>query len=38
MTVLWIAGGFVVGSIFGIITMCFAVAAKKADRAMGIED
>lgn len=38
MTALWIAVGFVVGSICGIVTMCLAATAKNADRAMGIED
>lgn len=34
MTALWIAVGFIVGSIFGIVTMCLAVTAKSADRQM----
>lgn len=34
MTALWIAVGFIVGSICGIITMCLASAAKNADRQM----
>ena len=34
MTALWIAVGFIVGSFFGIVTMCFAVTAKNADRQM----
>lgn len=38
MTALWIAGGFIAGSIFATFTMCLAFAAKSADRAMGIED
>lgn len=38
MTALWIAGGFIVGSIFATFTMCLAFAAKAADKAMGIED
>lgn len=32
MTALWIAGGFIVGSIFAAFTMCLAFAAKSADR------
>ncbi len=38
MAALWIAVGFIVGSIFTTFTMCLAFAAKTADRAMGIED
>lgn len=38
MTALWIAVGFIVGSIFTTFTMCLAVTAKSADRAMGIEE
>ena len=40
MTALWIAGGFIVGSIFATFTMCLAFAAKSADRHMsqGYED
>lgn len=38
MTALWIAVGFVAGSIFATFTMCLAFAAKAADKAMGIED
>lgn len=38
MTALWIASGFIVGSIFTTFTMCLAFAAKSADKAMGIED
>lgn len=38
MTALWIAVGFIAGSIFTTFTMCFAFAAKSADRAMGIEN
>lgn len=38
MTALWIAGGFIAGSIFTTFTMCLAFAAKSADKAMGIED
>lgn len=38
MTDLWIAGGFIVGSIFATFTMCLAFAAKNADRAMGIDE
>ena len=34
MTALWIAGGFIVGSIFATFTMCLAFAAKSADRHM----
>lgn len=38
MTALWIAVGFIVGSIFTIFTMSLAVTAKSADRAMGINE
>ena len=40
MTALWIAGGFIVGSIFATFTMCLAFAAKNADRNInkGYED
>lgn len=38
MTALWIAVGFIVGSIFSTFTMCLAFAAKSADSAMGIEE
>ena len=38
MTALWIAVGFIVGSIFATFTMCLAFAAKTADRAMGINE
>lgn len=38
MTALWIAVGFIAGSIFTTFTMCLAFAAKSADRAMGIEN
>ena len=34
MTALWIAVGFIVGSIFATFTMCLAFAAKTADRQM----
>lgn len=34
MTALWIAVGFIVGSIFSTFTMCLAFAAKSADRQM----
>lgn len=38
MTALWIALGFIAGSIFATFTMCLAFAAKMADRAMGINE
>lgn len=40
MTALWIAVGFIVGSIFSAFTMCLAFAAKTADKQMckGCED
>lgn len=38
MIALWIAGGFIVGSIVATFTMCLAFAAKTADRAMGIDE
>ena len=38
MTALWIAGGFIAGSIIATFTMCLAFAAKMADRAMGIDE
>lgn len=38
MTALWIAVGFIAGSIFTTFTMRLAFAAKSADRAMGIEN
>ena len=34
MTALWIAVGFIVGSIFSVFTMCLAFAAKTADKQM----
>ena len=34
MTALWIGVGFIVGSFFGVVTMCFAFTAKNADRQM----
>lgn len=34
MTALWIAVGFIVGSIFGIVTTSLAITAKNADRQM----
>lgn len=38
MTALWIAVGFVAGSIFATFTICLAFAAKAADKAMGIDE
>ena len=38
MTALWIAGGFIAGSIIATFTICLAFAAKTADRAMGIDE
>lgn len=38
MIALWIAGGFIAGSIIATFTMCLAFAAKTADRAMGIDE
>lgn len=38
MTALWMAVGFIVGSIFTTFTMCLAFTAKAADKAMGIEE
>lgn len=38
MSALWFIAGFVIGSVLSVFTMCLAMAAKQADRAMGIED
>lgn len=38
MTALWIAVGFVAGSIFATFIMCLAFAAKATDKAMGIDE
>lgn len=38
MTALWIAVGFVAGSIFATFTICLAFAAKATDKAMGIDE